>query len=472
MRPITLASNEQCLPPPPAVSSDSVHCNALTQASPVSYAFSCHTTDSCFKDNADVDSSLGLPSSSTTVKEDVTSSTALSQGTPLPQQPLWVNPSWVHVFSKSCSTTSLCTQSAAVAYLDLKSPKVLHRRARCAKKKDFKIQEILREVIVPQGQVTLSCNEIDSKIIVFDGSNVPSNHIRPPHGIMWRCLPVRTLHVEDETRPNFGLTFPKLDGVYPFIQLPRQMSLGIIDKFGLDKVNRALSVCEMLRRTALCCGDASRVFSDYGKTVTYACVGPQPSRNSKTVRTHTPFTLALPDEHWRTPVWMMKRAERSFSVIAQHSVLSHLQLAKKLVPFKTFTANRDKYPSAFNAQFFGGIAFGTNVFLRCHTDADFTMSIIQVFLKGKSVYLSNDDVVVYFCFPTIGVAVPLCPGDYLLFNACIPHCISSRCKVKEDIIVTSIYLKTAVVGMNNNDIPLTAEQTRILERFQLNNKYN
>jgi hypothetical protein len=76
---------------------------------------------------------------------------------------------------------------------------------------------------------------------------------------------------------------------------------------------------------------------------------------------------------------MMKRAERSFRVIAQHEVLSHLQQAKKLVPFKTFTANRKTHPSAFNAQFFGGIAFGTNVFLRCHTDADFTMSIIQVF---------------------------------------------------------------------------------------------
>ena len=93
------------------------------------------------------------------------------------------------------------------------------------------------------------------------------------------------------------------------------------------------------------------------------------------------------------------------------------------------------------------------------------MSIIQVFLKGKSEYLSNDDVVVYFCFPTIDVAVPLRPGDYLLFNSRIPHCISSRCKVEEDILVTSIYLKTAVVGMNNNDLPLTEEQTRIVERF-------
>jgi hypothetical protein len=72
--------------------------------------------------------------------------------------------------------------------------------------------------------VTLSCKEIDEEIIVFDGSDVPSNHIdvpskhiQPPDGIMGRCIDVRMLHIEDETRPNIGLTFPKLDGVYPFI---------------------------------------------------------------------------------------------------------------------------------------------------------------------------------------------------------------------------------------------------------------
>ena len=36
-------------PPPLDVSSDSVHCNALTQSSTVSYAFSCHTIDTCEK---------------------------------------------------------------------------------------------------------------------------------------------------------------------------------------------------------------------------------------------------------------------------------------------------------------------------------------------------------------------------------------------------------------------------------------
>lgn len=51
---IMKTSDDTCIVPPPLdVSSDSVHCNALTQSSAVSYAFSCHTTDSCFEDNAD-----------------------------------------------------------------------------------------------------------------------------------------------------------------------------------------------------------------------------------------------------------------------------------------------------------------------------------------------------------------------------------------------------------------------------------
>ena len=94
------------------------------------------------------------------------------------------------------------------------------------------------------------------------------------------------------------------------------------------------------------------------------------------------------------------------------------------------------------------------------------MSISQVFLKGRSEYLPSDDIVAYFCFPTLGVAIPLRPGDYLLFNARIPHCISSRCKYEDEILCTSMYLKTAIVGMNNNDLPLTDEQAWIIEQLK------
>jgi hypothetical protein len=68
-----------------------------------------------------------------------------------------------------------------------------------------------------------------------------------------------------------------------------------------------------------------------------------------------------------------------------------------VVPFKTMSGSK----------YYSGIAYGCNVFLCCHTNADFTMSISQVFLKGRNRYKINDEVVDYFCFPTLGVAVPL-----------------------------------------------------------------
>ena len=73
----------------------------------------------------------------------------------------------------------------------------------------------------------------------------------------------------------------------------------------------------------------------------------------------------------------MRRAEESFKTIADHQVISHINHAKNAVPFKTFTASN---PKSNHAKFFGGMGFGTNVFLPCHTDEDFTMSIAQIFL--------------------------------------------------------------------------------------------
>ncbi len=74
---IPLSSNEQqVFPSPLNVSSDSDHCNALTQSTTVSYAFSCHTTDTCWEENE-------------------VESLAVTQQHSKPPYP-----SWVHVFSK------------------------------------------------------------------------------------------------------------------------------------------------------------------------------------------------------------------------------------------------------------------------------------------------------------------------------------------------------------------------------------
>ncbi len=66
----------------------------------------------------------------------------------------------------------------------------------------------------------------------------------------------------------------------------------------------------------------------------------------------------------------------------------------------------------------------------------------------------------------MGVAVPLRLGDYLIFNALIPHCKSSHCKLDDEIMCVSVYLKMSIVGMNNNDLALTPTQSIIVNKLQ------
>ena len=102
------------------------------------------------------------------------------------------------------------------------------------------------------------------------------------------------------------------------------------------------------------------------------------------------------------------------------------------------------------SRYYNGIGFGINVFLRCHIDHDFTMSIVQVHIENHS-YQVDDKIVCYFAFPRIGIAVALRPGDFLLFNPQEPHSISSRCRAEDELFCVSYYLKTAVVGLNDNN---------------------
>ena len=142
-----------------------------------------------------------------------------------------------------------------------------------------------------------------------------------------------------------------------------------------------------------------------------------------------------------------------------------LGAAKRVIPFETMRPSpTDKKQSP--AKYYGAIAFGRNVFLRCHTDEDYTYSVIQVHLEGRDSYSIEEDVIVYFCLTTIGIAVALRPGDFFLFNAKIPHSISSRCQKTQNVLCVSSYLKTAVVGLNNNELPLTKEQKVCHKRYQ------
>jgi hypothetical protein len=78
-------------------------------------------------------------------------------------------------------------------------------------------------------------------------------------------------------------------------------------------------------------------------------------------------------------------------------------------------------------------------------------------------------------FPEKGVFVALTNYDILFFNPQKLHCVASRKNTSNDksndIYCVSFYLKTAVVGGNDNNLDLTVEQVKIAQTM-LNKKYS
>jgi hypothetical protein len=79
-------------------------------------------------------------------------------------------------------------------------------------------------------------------------------------------------------------------------------------------------------------------------------------------------------------------------------------------------------------------------------------------------YEWNAEVCNYFTLAEQGVAVALQPGDILLINPVYKHCLLSRTSAYETKVMFSLsmYLKTAIVGKNDNSLPLMEIENRLL----------
>jgi hypothetical protein len=118
---------------------------------------------------------------------------------------------------------------------------------------------------------------------------------------------------------------------------------------------------------------------------------------------------------------------------------------------------------------FGSLASCKNQYLNTHTDKDFFYSLTTVpsaYGLQEDIDRSQIDVEVcnYFTFPEQGIAFALRPGDILLFNPQYQYCISSQMSIYEskDVFCLLLYLKSVIVGKNDNSLPLTATDVNLL----------
>ena len=107
---------------------------------------------------------------------------------------------------------------------------------------------------------------------------------------------------------------------------------------------------------------------------------------------------------------------------------------------------------------------GLNFYLNCHRDEDFDLSTACILKQVHHCQL-DDNLFVYFCFPRLGVSVPLCPGDVLIFNSLEDNCIKSRVLLDEQLYFIFLSLKSRVVGLNNNETALLPKEKYFAEQL-------
>ena len=376
---------------------------------------------------------------------------------------------YCHTYSSKGCASSQRTRAAAGAHISWATSKLLSRntlknRKRYAKKKKEKQLSRLHNIVLTdemvQAGARFSPSFLKDNIVVFDGGMESSTAGAPPDNTIqeWECIPVvdGPLVICDPPSKDEGLMFLSNGDEQPrFILLPRSEAVSI------NANGRGL--CSSMGRIAKKQASISRGSS---KTVfggnKYCCIGAKANRSSPGV---TPglFKLdGLYQEDWDCVVRAVKRCEHAFFSYASSDTIAHIREARNLVHWEGIYSSGIDGMS--DSAIYNGIAFGINVFLRAHVDDDFTYSVIQVHVDEVD-YTVHDDVVCYFCFPRLGVAVPLRPGDFLLVNALEYHCLSSRCAEEQNLFCVSSYLKTAVVGGNDNSKVLNHEEDKCMRLY-------
>ena len=370
-----------------------------------------------------------------------------------------------HTFASKKGNSSKRTRAAAGAYIKWSSDQLFGRdrirnRIHYLWKKVVKQRSKLLYVDETNKMEAIrkkfTASYLKNNVVVFDGGDVGEGKLIRQGGGRWKCSRIVTGGLEICSPPSAstGVAYQTNTDLEPrFILIPREESL---------KINSdGNSLCEAMKEITkaqknLKRGKSKQVFSESK----YCCVGSKPRRSAPGVE---PGKYKMEDgvesKDWDEVIKAIKRGEHAFNGYVGTDVIRGIREARNLVGWE-----RPKPTTGNEGNIFNAVAFGVNVFLRAHMDQDFTYSVIQAHVAGHK-YDVNDAVVCYFCFPALGVAVPLRPGDFLLINALEYHCVSSRCRSDVDVFVLSCYLKTAVVGGNDNKRQLTEREIDCLGEY-------
>jgi hypothetical protein len=379
-----------------------------------------------------------------------------------------LNGNYCHTFSSKTGLSSQRSRAAAGAHLFRLTSEKMSRSAMRRNRKRLHQKNKKHENNLVLLQSTKQRKEYGKKysikflmeyVVVFDGGiNGETAPCLNSEVTGWCCQRIADGHLEVCHPPSVdkGLIYKDETDHHPrFILLPRRDAI-MINTDGRELCRAMCNVAK--KKNKLVRGQSKTVFGESK----YCCVGSKPIRNATGVDPGQYNLDGVTKDEWDCIVTAVKRSEHAFYCYAGTEAIRHIRDARDLTSWETIKYSDEKDVS--DAAIFNGIAFGVNVYLRAHIDNDFTYSVIQVHVDNAD-YTIEDDVVCYFCFPRLGVAVALKPGDFLLVNALEYHCLSSRCSIDVDIFCVSSYLKTAVVGGNDNGKSLSEREQDCLKAY-------
>ncbi len=377
----------------------------------------------------------------------------------------WTKPHHSHTFASKRGRSSQRTRAAAGAFYRFCSSTLLKRQTIRNRKRTYArkvCKQRLNLLYLKDTERMVTARQkfrqpyLKHNVVVFDGGEEGVPNLIA-NGARWACTRIENGGLDVCHPPNSrtGIAYEREDnGELIFILLPRDEALNI--NSGGSKL------CEAMRNVMksqknLKRGKSKTVFSD----TKYCSVGSKPRRNAPGVEPgRYKMEEGVDCKHWDEMIRAIKRGEHALEGYSGTDVIRRIHEASKLVDWEKPQSTSGKK----NGNVFNGVAFGMNVYLRAHIDHDFTYSVIQAHVE-RPVYGVKDEVVCYFCFPKHGIAVPLRPGDFLLINALEYHCVSSRCRSDDDVFVLSCYLKTAVVGGNDNKRELNEKEMKSLQAY-------
>ena len=349
-------------------------------------------------------------------------------------------------------------------------PKQLQRLHNQRALKKFNKQQ--KNTITVHPQQLTSTSSTDA--IVFVNGDVEGTPLHPnidnPKNMPIIILTVAEGHLHAPRghlhNPSKGLIYrpsTHLDDTFTFLLVPRPAALERCGKNQNKATCQALDALEAAANSTNGRGNSKNVvLEEHGDK--YICTGTWARRAAKGVEPMHYILRKVHTTHAQQILKLFKCIEKLFEEWCDTKQVGQVFAAMNLVDAETFTI-----PGYSSTRIYSGIASGRNVYLNSHTDQDFTFSAVTIQLKHCEYNLTNR-VVAYFCFPRLGIAVPLRPGDVFFFNPKEEHCVSSRCHSEDEIYCVSLYLKSANLGLNNNDIKLMPREKKSLSYFNANLK--